>query len=438
MNQKIALILAPPFWPNLPPLSLISLASFLDFHSVESKLFDLNNKIFNLSDDSLKKEWLISANKPLEDKMLHLLKTKFKKQITHVYEQLLTYDIAGFSCFRSNFLISLTMAQYLRQVKGKNIKIIFGGPQITNLYFKTKGEYTAELYKLANLIVTGEGEKPLLDFICKKTKQKIICFDQLKNIGDFNYIKGYKNINNNLYPKKQAMPLLFSRGCMRQCKFCSEKLLYRNLRIKKIETIISEIKYLQKEKGVKQFIFHDSMLNADLKELEKLCDMIIESFGSIPWEAQMGVRTDMSEELLFKIKKSGCYNLFIGLESGSDNTLKNMNKGFTAAQAKKFFKSLNKAGLFFGVSMIVGFPQETEEDLEESLKFLIDHKNIIPKIEQINPFVYYAGTAVDKNLGYRDNPEILAKTDYFISRLKQEKFKMTKAFLNNLVEKYKE
>jgi radical SAM superfamily enzyme YgiQ (UPF0313 family) len=175
------------------------------------------------------------------------------------------------------------------------------------------------------------------------------------------------------------------------------------------------------------------MVNIDLKFLENLCDAIINNFVKISWEAQMGIRTDMSGRLLDKIKKSGCYNLFIGLESGSNSVLQRMCKGFTSKQAKNFFKQLKSTGLNFGVSMIVGYPGETEKEYRESLKFLIDNKEIIPKIEQINPFVYYEGTKTDKQYDYRYNKEALIRTQSMIKSLKEDKFKMTNAFLNNLV-----
>lgn len=119
----------------------------------------------------------------------------------------------------------------------------------------------------------------------------------------------------------------------------------------------------------------------------------------------------MSDELLSKLKESGCYDLFIGLESGCSKTLKNMNKGFTPEEAKDFFQKLNFAGLFFGVSLIVGYPRETEEDSEQSLKFLIENKDIIPKIEQINPYIYYDGTDPILSKVSDNQKEIAARTE---------------------------
>ncbi|MBU2062829.1 MAG: hypothetical protein KKF93_00355, partial [Candidatus Omnitrophica bacterium] len=69
-----------------------------------------------------------------------------------------------------------------------------------------------------------------------------------------------------------------------------------------------------------------------------------------------------------------------------------------------------------------------------SLRFLIENKSLIPKIEQINPFVYYEGTSIDKTADHKYNSKIMEDTADFIAELKRHRFKMTSAFLNNLVE----
>ena len=61
------------------------------------------------------------------------------------------------------------------------------------------------------------------------------------------------------------------------------------------------------------------------------------------------------------------------------------------------------AGLSFGVSIIVGYPGESEYDYKDTVNFLIDNRDIIPKVEQLNPFTYYDGTPADRSADYRVN-----------------------------------
>ncbi|MFH2137407.1 MAG: radical SAM protein [Candidatus Omnitrophota bacterium] len=432
--KKIALVLSPPFWPNLPPLSLVMLSGYLRNKHLDVSVFDLNNIFFNQADQELQTSWKMSCNKLLENMMPVLLRGKFTKLFNQYIDKLAAFDYIGFSCYQSNIDTTLGIVELLK-IKNKDLKIILGGPEISRVYFKTNGAFTPRLKELADCLVAGEGEIPFSQFVQGETVEKIVLFREQDDLSENEYvILGYPDSYVDLYPRTRTVSLLFSRGCIRGCRFCSERLLTKRFKSRSVDNLIHEIEF-HKDNRVKVFVFHDSMLNADLNKLEQLCDAVIEKFGSIPWEAQIGVRADMPENLMTKMKQSGCYNLFIGLESGSNRILQKMNKGFSPEEAAEFFRKLKSAGLFFGVSLMVGFPEESEEESQESLDFLIKHKDIIPKIEQINPFVYYDGTDTQEKYDYRRNQDIVERTNMVIDRLKKEGFKMTNAFLNNLVEK---
>jgi tRNA A37 methylthiotransferase MiaB len=89
----------------------------------------------------------------------------------------------------------------------------------------------------------------------------------------------------------------------------------------------------------------------------------------------------------------------------------------------------------FGISLIVGFPGETQQDFHDSLNFVINNRAIIPKIEQVNPFIYYEGTDADKQGDYKMNGSSLERMKIFIAEIKRHNFKYTNAFLGNLIEK---
>jgi radical SAM superfamily enzyme YgiQ (UPF0313 family) len=346
----------------------------------------------------------------------------------------LGYETVGFSCFKSNFPATLEAAKLLKS-RRKNIKIILGGPEITRQFFKKRARFGRELMQLADLLVVGEGEKPLSDYLKRNKENKLAIFEQLDDLRRLPFPR-YRGLDLAAYPKDQVVPIQFSRGCIKRCRFCSERLLYKGFRFRRVASVIDEIRFHKEKNHINYFVFFDSLINAELSALEYLCDRIIENFGSINWEAQIAIRDDMSQELLVKMKKSGCYNLFVGLESGCDNTLKKMDKGFATKDALSFFKKLNEAGLFFGISMIVGYPGETESYFKKSLDFVIRNKKIIPKIEQVNPFTYYDGTPADKSADYHVNKKSLERLEIFVREIKHHHFKYTNAFLGNLIEKY--
>lgn len=433
-NQKILLTILPLLWPKMPSLGLAYLQSFLANKGIVADTLDLNNVYYNLAGEKLKKSWLISCNKYLEENIISIIKTNFPAAFKASINQILQYDIVGFSCFKSNFKNTLKIIKILK-TKKMNMKIILGGPEITRQFFKTRGRFNEEMINLADYIVVGEGERGLYDFVAGQTNNvKVSEFLQLQNLEHLPYPK-FQGIDFNSYPRKDALPLQLSRGCTQRCNFCSERLLYKGFRTRPIENIIQEIRYHLINNKTRYFVFFDSILNGDTKKLQRLCDEIINNFGAINWEAQIAIRDNMEQAIFEKMQKSGCYNLFIGLESGSDNTLKRMNKGFGTKQAHSFFKKLKFAGLSFGVSLIIGYPGETEQDFKESLDFIIQNKELIPKIEQVNPFTYYHGTDAEENADYKLNPDSIKRTEIFIEQIKKNNFRYTNAFLRNLMEK---
>ncbi|MFC1501137.1 B12-binding domain-containing radical SAM protein [Elusimicrobiota bacterium] len=428
--NKNALVLLPVFWPLLAPISLASLKGYLKSRNISIDTFDLNNLFYNLAGPDLKKEWLISCNKKIEDEAFGIIsKTKEFEKIT---DKLANYDTIAMSCYKSNFNSVLKFSKLL---KGKNskIKIIIGGPEITWQYFKHGDSIIDKYSSFVDQIVVGEGEIPLLNFIQDKSNDtKLVLFNEIKNSSDLP-IPDYSGLDLSKYPRKNTIQLMFSRGCIRHCTFCSEKLLYKNFKTMSIEKMILQIRDLKAE-GIKNFVFNDSMVNADLAAFETLLDEIIKNFVSIPWEAQIAVRSDMPIKLFEKMKQSGCYNLFVGLESGSDSTLKIMNKGFTSNEALEFFKKLKSHDLQFGISMIVGFPNESEQDFKETLSFLVNNRSLIKKIEQINPYVYYEGTELDRSFDYKLNSVSGTRVDELINTIKANGYTYSKSFINNLVE----
>jgi len=427
--MKVLLTIMPPFWPKMPPIGIGYLQAFLEKNNTPCGILDLNNIFYNLSPSELKKSWLVSCNASLENNIFGLMQKNHLKEFKKLTGEMLKYEIIGFSCFKSNMDSSLKMIKLLKS-KNKNIKIAVGGPEITRLFFKTSGKFSEDIKKPADFIVIGEGEKSLLNLIRPEQANKIFAFNELENLNSLPF-PVYKGLDINSYPRKNSVSILSSRGCVRKCKFCSEKLLYKKFRQIPAKNIIEEIKYYKSKHKTEYFVFHDSMINSNLKNLEELCNGVIENFGAIKWEAQIAIRKDIDPRILDKMKKSGCYNLFVGLESGCDSTLKKMNKGFTTADAVEFFKKLNNAKLFFGISLIIGYPGETEADFRESLDFIIKNKQLIPKIEQVNPFMYYDGTASAK----KAHKNALKRLDIFIKEIKSHGFKYTNAFLGNLIEK---
>jgi radical SAM superfamily enzyme YgiQ (UPF0313 family) len=379
-------------------------------------MLDLNIILFKILSPS-PKEWLI-LNKDFEENLFYSTEEQFPYLLENIYKKIQNVNFIGFSILKQNVHFSFALARKIRE-KFPQKQIIFGGPQV--LFLEWQGKLTKD-YSW----VIGEGEIPLCKFL-KGDDKNIYRFDEIDDLDSLDFLNFSPLALNTC---SNSIPLLSSRGCPQSCKFCSERKLYKRFRYHSPEYIADEIKYLKDKHGMNNFVFCDSLINYKNEWLERLCSLIISKNLNIKWEAQMRVDKNLSLELAKLMKESGCYNLFVGLESGSDKVLKNMLKGFSASIALDFFKTLHRAGLQFEISLIFGYPDEEEKDYKETLDFIIKNKKLIPKIAQANPFVDYLGEFTDKNF---PSEEAKTRTNIFLKMLEQEKIKYTKSFINNLI-----
>jgi radical SAM superfamily enzyme YgiQ (UPF0313 family) len=260
---------------------------------------------------------------------------------------------------------------------------------------------------------------------------------------DNNYIKfekifpKFERIKVDNYLRKNCLPILLSKGCIANCKFCTERKLYQTPMFFDENDILERLNFYYFRYKKNWFTFYDSMINLYPKKLK---DFLLKFYYfqkekgiKLYWDAQFGIKPIVDDETISLMKETGCVNLFIGLESGSDKILKKMNKLFTTEDALIIFEKLNKYKIHFEISIIIGFPGETENDFNLTLDFLKKNKKLIPKIAQINPFILYDNIKVDfkneelisdelKEKRYRD----------FINFIKQNDFLYTGEYLGNL------
>lgn len=127
--------------------------------------------------------------------------------------------------------------------------------------------------------------------------------------------------------------------------------------------------------------FNDSLINGMPKELDQLCDKIIDGGIVFHWAGMALIRKEMTRGLLTKMKAAGCIHLAWGLESGCQRVLELMNKRFFDMDvAKRVIKGTYETGINQSISLIAGFPGETEEMFRETLTFLKEYKRYFSKI----------------------------------------------------------
>ncbi|MBN1899188.1 MAG: B12-binding domain-containing radical SAM protein, partial [Spirochaetes bacterium] len=394
--KELLLIMAPPYWEKLPPAGIGYLAEYLKRRGKKVFFYDLNIRIFHELDQAFHKDWTINTSYTGEE-FFNLCFKRFKEafqQITLIIRKKKISHV-GFSVLKSNRVFSIKCAEFIKRTFS-SIKVIFGGPETFSM--------EQELYHDNGAIdhfVIGEGERALLGIIEERIKDKKTKFLELpKGKGGVDFFPRYEDFMLNMYLKKQSLPVVSSRGCLYQCRFCTERMLFRTFGSKDPRLVFEELQYHYEKNHIRHFVFYDSIFNGNLIHLESLLDLIIQNHIDITWEAQIAIRNDMPLTLLKKLKRSGCVNLFIGLESASDRILKLMNKGFRMDEAIEFFKKLKRSDLSYEISLIVHFPGETDEDFAETLRFIRDQRDLVNRIAQVNTFKNYPGLDVEIPFDY--------------------------------------
>jgi radical SAM superfamily enzyme YgiQ (UPF0313 family) len=140
--------------------------------------------------------------------------------------------------------------------------------------------------------------------------------------------------------------------------------------------------------GVRSFAFQDDTLTFDRKRLNELCRLLIDAKLAINWMSYSRVDV-INEDSLDLLKKSGCCQLSFGIESGSERILKIMKKQINLDQILKARKLLKKYGIMFSTIFLIGTPDETKQDLLDTIEFI---KKLRPDLVNICTYTPYLRT----------------------------------------------
>jgi radical SAM superfamily enzyme YgiQ (UPF0313 family) len=153
---------------------------------------------------------------------------------------------------------------------------------------------------------------------------------------------------------------------------------------------LEELYFLASE-GYKQFLFVDDNFTANPKNVIRLCREMRREKLDMEWICE-GRVDNSSYEMFWETSKAGCRMVYFGIESANQRILNYYNKRITPEQSKTAVRTARKAGADVIVgSFIVGAPDETREEIQNTIKFA----NSIPiDIPQFNVLAVYPGTEV--------------------------------------------
>lgn len=172
--------------------------------------------------------------------------------------------------------------------------------------------------------------------------------------------------------KGNFLPILTSRGCPFQCRFCIIPFInQRRWRARTAENVFAEMKYFIEKYHIKEFHFEDLNPIIDKERIKHLCILIINNNIKIKLKFASGTKLDMVDEGTIRLlKKAGCDYLSFSPESGSKRVLKLMKKPFNHTHALKMTKLMHKLRIITQCCYILGFPGEKPEDINKTKKDL--------------------------------------------------------------------
>ena len=175
--------------------------------------------------------------------------------------------------------------------------------------------------------------------------------------------------------KKPFTPLNTSRGCVAKCTFCPVHATWGGRwRQRSAESVLNEIEYLVKTYGVKEIHFDDDNLVLNRKRAQKIFQGIVERKLDIVWTVPTGIALwALDDDLLKIMKDSGCYKLFVAVESGDEYILnKVIRKPLDLKKVKPLVETMINLGIEVESFFVVGMPGETEESLKRTFKYARD------------------------------------------------------------------
>lgn len=204
-----------------------------------------------------------------------------------------------------------------------------------------------------------------------------------KHVSSIDFIK--------LPPEKIiAMPVNTARGCPYRCSFCYHAFQEKRYRHRSPRNVCDEVELLQKKYGVVHIDFWDELTFYSCQATEEFLDLMIERNLKVTWLASM--RSDLlthiprekAREVARKYVRAGAIGAGFSLESGNNDILKAMNKHNTNEDFIQQTGIFREVGLPIYTSIVLGYPQETEETIADTFDVL-KRARVYPSVGYLQP-----------------------------------------------------
>lgn len=280
------------------------------------------------------------------------------------------------------------LAELIKRFSPKMV-IIVGGCHVTALPEETMRRFSA-----FDIGVLGEGELTIVNILkALEGKKGLLCVKGIIFRRDKKLIKTepgevLKDLDSLPLPAWDLLPdliscyrpaafnckkfpsvsLITSRGCNGKCIFCSRTVSGNFWRGYSAKYIIRMIKKLVKDYGVREVKIFDDNFVVSKERVREFCRLLKENKLDLSWSCS--ARTDLVNfEMLKSMRDAGCWQIFYGIESGSQKILDVLNKKTKLKEIEKTINFTKKVGIKTVGSFMVGNPLESSSTIKETIAF---------------------------------------------------------------------
>jgi radical SAM superfamily enzyme YgiQ (UPF0313 family) len=285
---------------------------------------------------------------------------------------------------------ALVLGRMLKE-RFPQIHITLGGAYLSQWVLLMKDDQLLDLFTFADSLICGEGEKPFSDLLERVINERplgglpnIIYPDRaesaIRRFGALEYgdlaelpPPDYSDLDLGSYLSPEpVIPYCISRGCYwGRCAFCQNR--YGDNRIRRyqavpVEKAVGEMEGLSEKYGAVHFNFSNDAI--DPIYLKRLSEALLAGGQKFIWSTDLRAESSFTAELCLQLARAGLNCVAIGFESGCQKTLDSMDKGYEVETLRRVMKNFYDAGIATQAMGIFGFPGETEQDGELTVRFL--------------------------------------------------------------------
>jgi anaerobic magnesium-protoporphyrin IX monomethyl ester cyclase len=291
------------------------------------------------------------------------------------------YDVYGITATSPQWPEAVALAQKLRS---RQKILMVGGAHVGNMPHDGVGAGF-------DYVIVGEGEKAIQSIEIGKSDQ-VVYMPRHRNLDELPFPDRSQTWRYSYYVgSHNATTMMTSRGCPFSCSFCCKGIWGKKYMERSSDNVIQEVDQLMQGYGYEAIMFFDDTITINKNRLKELCQGF--NTRGLVWRSFTRAN-QLDHDTAKRMADSGCYEIGVGVETGSEMIAQSIQKGETIEEQKQGLLEAKRAGLRVKVFIIVGLPGESWETIEETERFLDEMQ---PDDLDISILSVYAGSDIFKN-----------------------------------------